>query len=109
MFQAAPKDKMLEYSVKEGWGPLCKFLDAPVPNIDFPHKNKGASVLKEYLETHPLFVRMKREAQFSAAVCVALLGYGVYNIATNTVNDSILGLPGKLLDRLANYLGYQQM
>ena len=25
------------FEVKEGWGPLCKFLDVPVPNIPFPN------------------------------------------------------------------------
>ena len=107
MFQAAPKDKLLEYSLEDGWGPLCKFLDVPVPDIEFPHKNKGGGIIKEYLETHPLFIRMQREAQISVAALLGLLGYGIYNISTNAVHDSILGIPGKLLDAFANYLGYQ--
>jgi len=32
-----PQDRLLEYNVKEGWGPLCKFLDVPVPDKPFPH------------------------------------------------------------------------
>ena len=100
---------MLEYNVKEGWGPLCKFLDVPVPDIHFPHKNKGGGIVKEYLQTHPLFIRIKREAQISLALCVGLLGYTAYKIATNTVHHSILGLPGKLLDVFADYLGYQPL
>jgi len=103
---AAPKDKLLEYSVKEGWGPLCKFLDVPVPDVEFPHKNKGGGIIKEYLATHPLFIQLKREAQFSFAVLVGVVGYMTYNIATNTVKDSVLGLPGKLFSSFVHHLGY---
>jgi len=35
-----PKDRLLVYRVKDGWGPLCKFLNLPEPNIPFFHKNK---------------------------------------------------------------------
>ena len=35
-----PEDRLLVYQVKEGWGPLCEFLDAPIPNDSFPYKNK---------------------------------------------------------------------
>ena len=35
-----PADRLLVYQVKEGWEPLCKFLDKPIPDIPFPYKNK---------------------------------------------------------------------
>ena len=35
-----PNDRLLVYQVKEGWGPLCNFLNKPIPNIPFPYKNK---------------------------------------------------------------------
>lgn len=35
-----PTEKLLVYDVNEGWGPLCKFLDAPEPTESFPHLNK---------------------------------------------------------------------
>ena len=35
-----PKDRLLVYQVKEGWDPLCKFLDIPKPSMQFPYKNK---------------------------------------------------------------------
>ncbi|OAQ78514.1 NAD dependent epimerase/dehydratase [Purpureocillium lilacinum] len=34
-----PKDRLLEWNVGDGWEPLCKFLDKPVPDMDFPHAN----------------------------------------------------------------------
>ena len=35
-----PEDRLLVYQVKEGWGPLCNFLDVPMPGDSFPYKNK---------------------------------------------------------------------
>ena len=32
-------ERLLVYDVKEGWGPLCRFLDVPVPATDFPRIN----------------------------------------------------------------------
>ncbi|KAJ5138752.1 uncharacterized protein N7515_003600 [Penicillium bovifimosum] len=34
-----PKDRLLEWSVDDGWEPLCKFLDKPVPDEPFPRTN----------------------------------------------------------------------
>jgi hypothetical protein len=39
-----PPEKLLFYSVKEGWGPLCKMLDVPVPDEDFPRANDGKAM-----------------------------------------------------------------
>ncbi|KAL1600853.1 hypothetical protein SLS60_007241 [Paraconiothyrium brasiliense] len=38
-----PKDKLLEYRVKEGWEPLCQFLDQPIPRIPFPNTNDNSN------------------------------------------------------------------
>ena len=32
-----PQERLLEFNVKEGWGPLCKFLEVPEPDTPFPH------------------------------------------------------------------------
>ena len=34
-----PADRLLVYEVKQGWKPLCEFLDVPVPDEDFPRTN----------------------------------------------------------------------
>jgi len=39
-----PKEKLLVFSVKEGWEPLCKFLDVSVPSTPFPHVNNRESM-----------------------------------------------------------------
>jgi hypothetical protein len=30
-------ERLLVFSVMDGWGPLCRFLDRPVPPVQFPH------------------------------------------------------------------------
>ncbi len=33
------KDRLLEWTVEDGWEPLCEFLGKDVPNEPFPHVN----------------------------------------------------------------------
>jgi len=37
--EAIPANKLLVFQVKEGWDPLCRFLDATVPDEAFPRSN----------------------------------------------------------------------
>lgn len=37
--ECIPADQLLIFEVKQGWEPLCKFLDVPVPDDDFPRTN----------------------------------------------------------------------
>ncbi|KAL9113740.1 MAG: hypothetical protein Q9227_002185 [Pyrenula ochraceoflavens] len=50
-----PKDQLLEYNVKQGWGPLCEFLGKPVPldpetgkEAPFPRANDRAYLQREF-------------------------------------------------------------
>jgi Sulfotransferase domain len=36
---AIPAERLLVFDVAEGWAPLCRFLDAPVPGAPFPRMN----------------------------------------------------------------------
>ncbi len=38
-----PADKLLIYEVKDGWEPLCNFLNVPVPDLPFPKSNDSDS------------------------------------------------------------------
>jgi hypothetical protein len=37
---SAPRDRLVEWSPADGWGPLCLALAADVPDTPFPHLNK---------------------------------------------------------------------
>jgi hypothetical protein len=41
-----PAERLLVYSVTEGWEPLCHFLGQPVPDKPFPHANAGIAELR---------------------------------------------------------------
>lgn len=41
-----PSDRLLLFSVKEGWEPLCKFLQVEIPSCEFPHLNDNAQFQK---------------------------------------------------------------
>jgi hypothetical protein len=40
-----PSERLLQYSVKEGWEPLCLFLDKSIPDEAFPHQNERQSFI----------------------------------------------------------------
>lgn len=49
-----PSERLLIFNVKQGWGPLCEFLDLPVPEgIPFPHVHTRAK-----LEGEMFFLRL---------------------------------------------------
>lgn len=39
---AVPAEQLLEWSPADGWEPLCKFLEVPVPAAPLPHVNDSA-------------------------------------------------------------------
>ena len=41
---SVPKERLLEFNVKEGWEPLCKFLELPIPDMPFPHVNDKVKI-----------------------------------------------------------------
>jgi len=69
--------------VKDGWEPLCKFLDMPIPSKPFPHRNKKGEITEELVKTHPVFKRVKIEAAISFG-CVAIsLSYLCFKLVKN--------------------------
>jgi hypothetical protein len=43
--KVVPKEKLVFFDVKEGWGPLCKTLGKPVPEgLEFPRINDGEAI-----------------------------------------------------------------
>lgn len=69
---AVPAEKLLVFEVKEGWGPLCRFLGVPEPATPFPHVNDAAD-----------FQRMirRRLGLPLAAIAVGIVGAVVLAVA----------------------------
>ncbi len=44
--RAISADRLLVYDVAQGWAPLCKFLDVPVPSVAMPKVNSTGEFLQ---------------------------------------------------------------
>lgn len=44
--ETVPSDRLLVYNLKEGWEPLCNFLNVPIPNHPLQHLNDASSFLE---------------------------------------------------------------
>jgi hypothetical protein len=47
---AVAPERLLVWSVTEGWGPLCEFLEVPVPDVPFPHINDRREFLDRIID-----------------------------------------------------------
>lgn len=41
---SVPEERLFFYNVVDGWEPLCRILDVPVPDEPFPHANDSAAM-----------------------------------------------------------------
>lgn len=39
VIDTVPAERLLVWSFTDGWGPLCEFLEVPVPEVEFPRVN----------------------------------------------------------------------
>ena len=46
--ETVPEKKLLIFDVKEGWRPLCQFLDVSVPKVPFPWENDTAHLQNQF-------------------------------------------------------------
>jgi hypothetical protein len=75
---AVPPEKLLIFTVTEGWTPLCKFLGLPVPATPFPNVNDRAEVKKIIGDiTKGAYVIMG-----GLAVVLAAMAYGAVKFLT---------------------------
>ncbi|OTA61470.1 hypothetical protein K449DRAFT_382871 [Hypoxylon sp. EC38] len=50
------EERLLEWTPEDGWDPLCKFLEKPIPAEPFPHTNtmaeweaREATMVRKYM------------------------------------------------------------
>ncbi|KAH7397497.1 hypothetical protein BKA64DRAFT_672001 [Cadophora sp. MPI-SDFR-AT-0126] len=70
--RVVPEEKLFFFNVKDGWEPLCKILNCPVPDEPFPRANDGQA-MQEFFENmvKAAVVRWGQMAVLSA-VCIAM-------------------------------------
>jgi hypothetical protein len=64
---AIPADRLLVWDVKQGWEPLCEFLELPVPDDPFPNVNDSAEFVDRVVDAAILTLSdWRREKQANA-------------------------------------------
>jgi UDP-N-acetylenolpyruvoylglucosamine reductase len=72
---AVPAEKLLEFSVDQGWAPLYKFLGVPVPESEFPNVNDRAAFQKTIAD-------ITKSAYFILGLGAIALGAILYGIVS---------------------------
>jgi Sulfotransferase domain len=49
VIDTVPSERLLVWNPKDGWEPLCEFLDAPVPEFPLPHVNDTENFQKNLI------------------------------------------------------------
>ena len=73
---SVPADKLLVFSVDQGWKPLCDFLGVPVPDSEFPNINDRAQFQKVIRE----ITRGGYIISTILAALLAALAYGAFRL-----------------------------
>lgn len=69
--RVTPPEKLFFFDVKQGWGPLCKILNVPVPDEPFPHANDANAV-------QAAFVTLLKRAAFRWLQWFAMAGVFIW-------------------------------
>jgi hypothetical protein len=51
--RGVPRERLLEWRPGDGWEPICRALDLPVPDEPFPHVNTTADFLEQISQRLP--------------------------------------------------------
>ena len=46
--ETVPEDRLLIFEAKQGWEPLCTFLNLPIPEESFPNVNDSSSMIRKF-------------------------------------------------------------
>jgi hypothetical protein len=69
-----PSERLLVWSVEEGWQRLCEFLEVPVPEQPFPHVNDRTEFLNRVIDGSLESLRQWRSEQASVEPSFAVGG-----------------------------------
>jgi hypothetical protein len=70
--RSVPPERLLVWSVAEGWEPLCEFLELPVPEEPFPHINDRTEFLNRIIDSSLGVLSEWREREASVAPSFAV-------------------------------------
>ena len=50
VMRTVPPERLLVWSVTDGWEPLCEFLEVPVPDMPFPRVNDSREFVERVID-----------------------------------------------------------
>lgn len=65
---AVPPERLLDFKLEAGWGPLCAFLGKEVPDVPFPRKNPKDVHIKRVKAKQGMFLKMAVKVGFNKAL-----------------------------------------
>lgn len=76
--RVCPKDKILNFRLEDGWGPLCDYLGKEVPGVPFPRLNEGAALAEKFKEfqKRSMLLVLRNVAAVIVSILVCLLAVG---------------------------------
>ena len=81
--RTVPEGNLLVFNVKQGWEPLCRFLEVPVPHSTFPRINSQVELL-QCIATHeeryrlPTIRKFLLKASALTSVAIAAAAYLIF-------------------------------
>lgn len=79
MREMVPKERLLDFKLEEGWGPLCEFLGREVPEgVPFPHVNDADALKAKIREQMTDMLKSLARKAGPWAAAVLTLGAAVY-------------------------------
>ncbi|KAF9893403.1 hypothetical protein FE257_011835 [Aspergillus nanangensis] len=75
--KVVPPERLLEFQVKDGWEPLCQFLDISVPDAPFPSANDSAGFIQAFKRLWRRSVKQSIRNITTSLLIVAVGFYGV--------------------------------
>ena len=78
--KSVPKEDLLIWNIKDGWEPLCTFLNKPIPEGPIPHDNKTGDTKFIEKYAHETDIMKKSYRYFGRAILIdsiklALISY----------------------------------
>jgi hypothetical protein len=72
--RCVPKEQLLVYEVKEGWGPLCAFLGVEEPDKPFPHLNDAEEMRRRIVGVRAATLAVPAALMLLLVAVLVLLG-----------------------------------
>ena len=74
--KTVPKERLLVFEAKQGWKPLCDFLDLPIPDGPFPNVNESAAMSRVIRNSE----RLSQIFMYGIVPCIlASIVYVIFN------------------------------